>query len=71
MPFYDKSDPVNTDNYLETLDDIQVIVDEYGPLGPVSIIGDFNAQLPHKRQIRPNWYKSPGYNVHGKRFLNF
>ena len=51
MPFYNRSDPANTDNYLETLDAIQVIIDEYGPIGPVKFVGDFNAQLPNKRQL--------------------
>ena len=71
MPFYDRGNVLNTDNYLDTLDAIQVIIDEYAPLGPISLVGDFNAQLPNKEQIRPNWYRSNGYTAHSKILFDF
>ena len=71
MPYYDRSKPEKTDNYLETLDCIQLLLDEYGPIGPVKLLGDFNVQLPRRNQIRSNWHKSRGFNIHSKILYDF
>ena len=70
MPYY-KNCTQQTDEYLTTLSDLQVLIDEYAPLGPLQIVGDLNAQLPLTALPAKNWYKKPGYNQHSALLLDF
>ena len=63
MPYYDGSKPMQTDDYLTCIDATQSIIDTYGDIVPIKIVGDFNVQLP-KSKPSHNWFKSKGFNVH-------
>ena len=70
MPYY-KNCIQQTDEYLTTLSDLQVLIDEFAPLGPLQIVGDLNAQLPSTADPPKNWYKKPGYNQHSALLNDF
>ena len=71
MPYYDKNDCSKTDEFIETLDAIQPIIDEYSLFGPIEFIGDINVQLPSKKQLRRDWFKRSGFNKHSKIMYDF
>ena len=71
MPYYDKNDCSKTDEFIETLDAIQPIIDEYSHFGPIEFIGDINVQLPSKKQLNRNWFKRPGFNGHSRIMYDF
>ena len=71
MPYFDKSNFDQTHEYIEALDAIQIVIDTYGPVGPIKFEGDWNAQLPMRNEIRPNWYKAKGFNAHSKILYDF
>ena len=48
MPYYDKSKPEQTDKYVECINELQCITDDYGDGVPIKILGDLNAQLPSR-----------------------
>ena len=70
MPFYNSS-KVKTEEYMETMDHLQSLLDQYAPVAPVKICGDFNAQLPHMNKLSPTWYKGRGFNTHSNILYNF
>ena len=70
MPFFDGK-PENTDNFLETLDIIQSIIDMYGMLAPIKLCGDFSAALPTGKKLNKLWYRHKGYNQHSKILFDF
>jgi hypothetical protein len=49
---------------------LQSIIDRYGQLAPIKIMGDFNAQVPHQI-TNPKWYLQTGYNKHSRILHNF
>ena len=54
MPYYNgKSDQI--DLYVETIDVLQALVDQYASIAPIKILGDLNAQLPTSRKLTNNW----------------
>ena len=56
MPFYNgKRD--QTDLYIETIDALQVLIDQYASIAPIKIIGDLNTPLPLSEKLSKNWYK--------------
>jgi exonuclease III len=57
MPFYTGSSE-QTELYVETLDMLQVFVDDCSGSAPVMIIGDFNTTLPQSPILREKWYRS-------------
>ena len=72
MPYY-KNDTQQTEEYLATLSDLQILIDELAPLGPLQIVGDMNAQLPKSDSLCHNWYKKKGFTLHSlllKDFIN-
>lgn len=71
MPYFDKSTPSKTDEFIETLDSIQPIIDEFGHLGPILFKGDINVQLPARYQIKKDWHKGRGFNRHSKIMYDF
>ena len=48
MPFYQPGNSVQTDKFLDTIDALQVLVDDYAAIAPIKIIGDLNVKLPSK-----------------------
>ena len=71
MPFYDRSNKGNTSQYVEVIDELQIIVDRYSAQVPVKIMGDFNVQLPMCNKLHKCWFKSNGFNVHSALFYDF
>ena len=50
MPYYSgKGD--QTDLYVETIDALQAVVDQYASIAPIKIIEDLNAQLPTSEKL--------------------
>ena len=70
MPYY-KNDTQQTEEYLAALSDIQIIIDEFAPLGPLQIVGDLNAQLPKSDSLCHNWYKKKGFTLHSRLLKDF
>ena len=61
MPYYSgKGD--QTDLYVETIDALQAVVDQYASIAPIKIIGDLNAQLPvaadhlHRQKVNYTYF---------------
>ena len=71
MPFYDRSNYVNTSQYVEVIDELQNIVDKYSAQVPIKILGDFNAQLPVASKLQNNWYRTRGFNSHSALLYDF
>ncbi len=70
MPFYN-GDRKQTEIYMETVDIIQSVVDRYGALCPVNIMGDFNVQLPSDDILHKSWYRTSKFNSHSKIMYDF
>ena len=51
MPFYN-GEAHQTDCYAETIDVLQSVIEQFGAICPIHIIGDLNAQLPKRRLLR-------------------
>ena len=56
MPFYNGNSE-QIDLYVETVDALQAVVDQYASIAPIKIIGDLNAQLPTSQKLAKNWFK--------------
>ena len=69
MPYYDKSDHKLSHEYVECIDAIQTIIDEYADRVAIKIVGDFNAQLPRSNVLVYNWHRSKGFTPYS-RLLN-
>ena len=53
MPYYNgKSEQI--DLYIETIDALQAVIDQYAPMAPIKILGDLNAQLPTSEKLAKN-----------------
>ncbi len=48
-----------------------MLIEQYGALCPVYILGDLNVQVPDMAVLHKKWYKSKGYNKHSKIVYNF
>ena len=70
MPFYNGT-PEKYEEFVETLDNLQSVVDSFGPSAPVLLLGDFNAQLPSKTYLQKKWYKEKGFNRHSSVLYDF
>ena len=46
MPFYQRGNHKQTEDFIERLDSVQGLPELYSGLTPVKLCGDFNAQLP-------------------------
>ena len=57
MPYY-SGNVEQTDIYINTLDSLQAVIDNYSMLAPVTIMGDFNVKLPMSPKLHSKWYKS-------------
>ena len=57
LPYYKYGDHKQTDLFIETVDALQCIVDQYGSACPVHIMGDLNVQLP-RNPTGNIWYKN-------------
>ena len=67
MPYYDESNRLQTDAYVEYIDGLQCIIDEYGDTVPIKIVGDFNVHLPGPNEHDTvNWYKRNKFTSHSK-----
>ena len=70
MPFYKPGDYKQTDSFIETIDALQCIIDKYGPICPIRIIGDLNVKLP-RRPAGDTWYRQKGYKEHSRIMMDF
>ena len=46
------------DLYIETLDQLQSIIDNCDPESPIAIVGDMNTTLPQSQELAPNWFRN-------------
>ena len=70
MPFYNgKKD--QTDLYIETIDALQVLIDQYASIAPIKIIGDLNTPLPLSEKLSKNWYKQKNFNSYSSILYDF
>ena len=46
------------DLYIETLDQLQSIIDNCDPESPIAIVGDMNTTLPQLQELAPNWFRN-------------
>ena len=70
MPFYN-GEAHQTDCYAETIDMLQSVIEQFGAICPIHIIGDLNAQLPKRRLLHRRWYRLPGFNTHSSILYDF
>ena len=70
MPFYN-GEAHQTDCFAETIDVLQSVIEQFGAICPLHIIGDFNAQLPKRRLLHRRWYRLPGFNTHSSILYDF
>ena len=61
MPFFNGS-AEKLEEFIDTCDVIQTLIDKYGSCAPVMVAGDFNTQLPQSSSLNTKWYKSKGFN---------
>ncbi|KAK2158915.1 hypothetical protein NP493_1758g00000 [Ridgeia piscesae] len=54
IPFYN-GDAHQTDCYAETIDVLQSVIEQFGVICPIHIIGDLNVQLPKRRLLHRRW----------------
>ena len=66
MPYFDKGNHNQTEQYVECIDALQSIIDTFAETAPVKILGDLNAQLPFATKVTNCWYKSKGFTSHSK-----
>ena len=64
LPFFDKGNAHQTYIYTECIDSLQTIIDNFGANCAITILGDFNAQLPMNTKLNRLWYKSKGFTRH-------
>ena len=61
MPFYSRSNIRLTNEFLDTLYAIQVLIDEYSACMPIKLCGD----------LVKNWYKHKGFTCHSQFLYDF
>ena len=54
---YDSHSRECTENYLDTIDKLQCVLEQSDSAAPAVIVGDMNTSLPNMETIRPFWYK--------------
>ena len=70
MPYYNgKSDQLEL--YIETLDMLQAIIDQYASIAPIKIIGDLNTKLPTSHKLIKNWHRHDNFNVYSNILYDF
>ena len=70
MPFYNGKRE-QTDLYIETIDALQVLIDQYASIAPIKIIGDLNTPLPLSEKLSKNWYKQKNFNLYSSVLYDF
>ena len=70
MPFYN-GEAHQTDCYAETIDVLQSVIEQFGAICPIHIIGDLNAQLQKRRMLLRRWYRLSGFNTHSSILYDF
>ena len=71
MPFYQPGNSIQTDKFVDTIDALQVLVDDYAAIAPIKIIGDLNVKLPSKASLSTGWYRKDGFTPHSLIFYDF
>jgi len=71
MPYYDKSKCTQTNDFIDTIDVLQSLIDRYNVSHPIKFVGDFNSQLPRKNPGYATWYRGEGFNNHSLILHNF
>ena len=71
MPYFHSGDKTQTEEYIQTLDLLQNIIDTYSGICPVKVIGDLNTQLPTSVQLNKRWYRDNGFNIHSAILYDF
>ena len=65
MPYYDQSKCTQTEDFIDTIDVLQSLIDCYNVIHPIKFLGDFNVQLPRKNPSYPTWYdRGKAFNSH-------
>ena len=71
MPFYKQGDKKQMDDFINTVDIMQSIVDTHGMKAPIKLCGDFNTQLPCKQVLGNRWHTGKGFTCHSKILYDF
>ena len=71
MPFYNSADCTSIQNYVETIDILQSMIDMYASQASIKIVGDFNAKLPRTPKLHRLWYKKDGFNQNSSILYDF
>ena len=69
MPYCDGSK--NIESLVDTIDELQITIDQYSARCPVKLLGDFNCNVPRDAPDCSKWYKNRGYNSHSLIVYNF
>jgi hypothetical protein len=71
MPYFTSSIASNTEDFIATLDVLQVLIDELASSAPLAIFGDFNTRLPSAPRIHRQWHRQRGFNRHSAILYDF
>ena len=71
MPFFQRGNSRQTDCFIDTVDALQVLVNEHASTAPIKIIGDFNVKLPTQSLLSPGWHRKPGFSPHSAVLYDF
>ena len=71
MPFFQRGNHLQTEKFIDAIDALQVLLDEYAAIAPIKIIGDFNVKLPSNLTLSPGWYKTRGFTSHSNILYDF
>ena len=71
LPFFQSGNADQLLLFVETLDELQVLIDEYGSRAPFKICGDMNAQLPMESAVAKDWYRQGGFNANSVLLYDF
>ena len=66
MPYYGRSKYQQTVQFMDTLDALQVLIDEFGAMAPIKLCGDWNTSLPRMKSLANSWYKEKGFTYHSQ-----
>ena len=70
LPFFD-GDKTRLAQYIETIDALQTLIDQFAGLAPFKILGDFNTQLPISKKLNKLWYKEKGFTIYSSILYDF
>ena len=59
---YNKNTLSQSEEYLETLDELQGLINNCDKNVPIIIMGDMNTSLPQNITLQKNWYRQHPYN---------